>query len=73
MPDQEMLAAIASGPPTWTVCYAAQARVLGVMAAGVAFRALADAPLAMPTMLAVRPTSRGFASDALLAACRAIA
>ena len=62
--EQDMLAAIAAGPPTWTVYYAAQAAL--VAAAGVAFRA-PDPALLMPTLLAHT------GDDGLLAACRAVA
>jgi LysR substrate binding domain-containing protein len=65
--EQDLLAAIAAGPPTWTVYYAAQAEL--VAAAGVAFRA-PDPVLAMPTLLALRA---GDGLDALLAACRVVA
>jgi hypothetical protein len=64
-----MLAAIAAGPPTWTVYYAAQAEL--VAAAGVAFRAPEPA-LLMPTLLALAATPRAD-HDTLLAACRAVA
>jgi DNA-binding transcriptional LysR family regulator len=71
MDDQDMLATIAAGPPTWTVYYAAQAELLG--ARGVAFRELAPPGLHMPTMLAM-PAGDGAADlDALLGACRAVA
>jgi hypothetical protein len=73
MNDQDMLAAIAAGPPTWTVYYAAQAELLAPSAAGVAFRAVADPPLHMPTALATRAEPRRPDLDALLAACRAVA
>jgi DNA-binding transcriptional LysR family regulator len=70
MNDQDMLAAIATGPPTWT---APQADLLAPTAADVAFRRLAETALRMATVLArlsmpVRPEL-----DALLAACRAVA
>jgi len=72
MNDQDMLAAIAAGPPTWTVYYAAQAEALATPG-GVAFRTLAGPPLRMPKVLAV-PTGRlGPAAAALLAACQAVA
>jgi len=63
--EQDMLAALAGGPPTWTVYYAAQAEL--VAAPGVAFRPPEPA-LSMPTFLALRP-----GVDDLLAACRAVA
>jgi DNA-binding transcriptional LysR family regulator len=65
--EQDMLAAIAAGPPTWTVYYAAQAEL--VTAPGVAFRAT-DPALLMPTLLAL--PARGDGGE-LLAACRAVA
>ena len=74
MGDQEMLAAIAAGPPTWTVYYAAQAEGLAAAAPGVAFRA-PDPALAMPTLLAMprEPGPRAAMLDVLLHACRAVA
>jgi DNA-binding transcriptional LysR family regulator len=68
MNDQDMLAAIAAGPPTWTVYYAAQADALTTVP-GIAFRPLADPRPAMATVLATR------ASDARpeVAALRAAA
>ena len=74
MGDQEMLAAIAAGPPTWTVYYAAQAEGLAAVAPGVAFRA-PDPALAMPTLLAMprEPGPRAAVLDVLLHACRAVA
>ena len=64
-----MLAAIAAGPPAWTVYYAAQADTL--IAPGIAFRE-SQPPLHMPTLLAM-PTSSSRALDALLTACRSAA
>jgi DNA-binding transcriptional LysR family regulator len=71
MNDQDMLAAIATGPPTWTVYYAAQVAVLAGID-GVAFRSPAEPPLEMPTLLAV-PAGGSPLSEALVAACRAVA
>jgi DNA-binding transcriptional LysR family regulator len=71
MNDQDMLAAIATGPPTWTVYYAAQVAVLAGVD-GVAFRSPTEPPLAMPTLLAV-PAEGGPLREALVAACRAVA
>jgi DNA-binding transcriptional LysR family regulator len=71
--DKDMLAAIAGGSPTWTVYYAAQAEVIAGMAAGVAFRALVDPPLVMPTLLALPAARRDPAYDTLVGACRAVA
>jgi DNA-binding transcriptional LysR family regulator len=71
MNDQDMLAAIAAGSPTWTVYYASQAQLLH--ATGVAFRAVDEPPLRMPTQLAMLPEPSRPALDALLATCRAVA
>jgi DNA-binding transcriptional LysR family regulator len=70
--EQDMLAAIAAGPATWTVYYAAQAELLSAQGAGVAFVPI-DPPLRMPTSLALPAASRSPALDALLDACRAAA
>jgi DNA-binding transcriptional LysR family regulator len=66
--EQDMLAAIAAGPPSWTVFYAAQADALA--ATGIAFRE-PQPSLRMPTALAM-PATQTPALDALLAACRAL-
>jgi DNA-binding transcriptional LysR family regulator len=68
--DQDMLAAIAAGPPTWTVYYRAQAAALA--ATGVGFLD-PEPPLLMPTSLAVAADRPRPGVDALLAACRAVA
>ena len=68
--DQDMLAAIAAGPPTWTVYYRTQAAAIA--AAGVSFPD-PDPPLLMPTSLAVAGDRIRPGVDALLAACRTIA
>jgi DNA-binding transcriptional LysR family regulator len=73
MNDQDMLAAIAAGPPTWTVYYAAQAAVLADTTGGVAFRTPTEPPLEMPTLLATAAAGAAPALDALRAACRAVA
>jgi DNA-binding transcriptional LysR family regulator len=70
--DQDMLAAIGTGPATWTVYYTAQARMLTAQAAGVAFVAI-DPPLHMPTSLALPATGSSPVLQALLEACRAAA
>jgi DNA-binding transcriptional LysR family regulator len=70
MNDQDMLAAIASGAPSWTVYYAAQASLLSG-AAGVAFRP-SGPPLAMTTSLALRAQADGPVVEALLGACAAV-
>ena len=67
--EQDMLAAIAAGPPAWTVYYAAQAAALA--ATGIAFTEPQPA-LQMPTLLAM-PTTSSRALDALLSACRSAA
>jgi DNA-binding transcriptional LysR family regulator len=68
--DQDMLAAIAAGPPTWTVYYRTQAAALA--APGVRFLD-PDPPLVMPTGLAVAADRMRPGVDALLAACRTVA
>ena len=68
--DQDMLAAIAAGPPTWTVYYRTQAAAIA--AVGVSFL-YPDPPLLMPTSLAVAADRIRPGVDALLAACRTIA
>jgi DNA-binding transcriptional LysR family regulator len=68
--DQDMLAAIGTGPATWTVYYTAQARMLSAQGAGVAFVAI-DPPLHMPTSLALPATGSSPVILALLEACRA--
>jgi DNA-binding transcriptional LysR family regulator len=68
--DQDMLAVIATGPPTWTVYYRAQAAAIA--APGVRFLE-PQPPLHMPTSLAVAPDRRRASVDALLAACRTVA
>jgi DNA-binding transcriptional LysR family regulator len=68
--DQDMLAAIGTGPATWTVYYRAQAKMLSVRAAGVAFVTI-DPPLRMPTSLALPATGGSPALEALLEACHA--
>jgi DNA-binding transcriptional LysR family regulator len=72
MNDQDMLAAIAAGPPTWTAYYAGQAALLADAAGGVAFRTLTEPPLEMPTLLAMPGAGGAPALDALLAACCAV-
>jgi DNA-binding transcriptional LysR family regulator len=68
--DQDMLAAIAAGPPTWTVYYRTQ--VAAIAATGVSFRE-PEPPLLMPTSLALAADRVRPGLDALLAACRAVA
>ncbi|WP_394437271.1 LysR family transcriptional regulator [Streptomyces sp. SGAir0957] len=67
--DQDTLAAIASGRPSWTVYFASQAAVQP--AHRIAFRPFTDpagAP-SLPTYLAVRPDPPSRRLAALLAAC----
>lgn len=68
--DQDMLAAIGTGPATWTVYYTAQAKMLSARTAGVAFVGI-DPPLRMPTSLALPATGGLPALEALLEACHA--
>jgi DNA-binding transcriptional LysR family regulator len=70
MNDQDMLAAIGAGPPTWSVYYAPQTELLAAAPTAVAFRPLAP-PLRMPTLLAL-PAASDEHHAVLLAACRAI-
>jgi DNA-binding transcriptional LysR family regulator len=67
---ENVIAAIAAGPPTWTVLYEAHARMLHQTLA--AFR-LSDPPLVMPTALAVREDATSRALAPLLRACAAAA
>jgi DNA-binding transcriptional LysR family regulator len=70
--DQDTLAAIAVGEPTWTVYYEAQSKLLPV--GRVAFRRIGAPGLTMTTFLAIGSgvdTTAGPACD-LLAACRGI-
>ena len=68
--DQDTLAAIAVGEPTWTVYYEAQAQRLSV--SGIAFRRLCPPGLAMPTFLAIDANSPPIATAELLRACRGV-
>jgi DNA-binding transcriptional LysR family regulator len=68
--DQDMLAAIGTGPATWTVYYTAQAKMLSAQGAGVAFVAI-DPPLHLSTSLAMPAAGSSPAVQALLDACRA--
>ncbi|WP_331738213.1 LysR family transcriptional regulator [Streptomyces sp. NBC_01276] len=65
--DQDTLAAIAAGRPTWTVYYAAQAAIQP--APGVAFRPFTTPAPTVPTSLAVRPGPPSRDLAALLDAC----
>lgn len=66
--DQDTLAALGAGPPTWTVLYAPKARTLSAL--GVAFRPLRRR-LSMATLPAVRPGPPTAPVRALLDACAA--
>ncbi|MFJ3793218.1 LysR substrate-binding domain-containing protein [Kitasatospora sp. NPDC090091] len=68
--DQDTLAAIGTGRPSWTVFYASQAEVLPQ--GRTVFRAFAE-PLALQTFLAVRPTASARRLAPLLDACHSIA
>ncbi|MFI9366208.1 LysR substrate-binding domain-containing protein [Kitasatospora sp. NPDC053057] len=68
--DQDTLAAIGTGRPSWTVFYASQAAVLP--AGRTVFRPFAE-PLALQTYLAVRPSAPARRLAPLLEACRGIA
>lgn len=65
--DQDTLAAIGFGKPSWTVFYAPQAEQLPVP--GVVFRPLRDPAPAMRAYLAVRPDPPGAGLRALIEAC----
>ncbi|GAA0230523.1 LysR family transcriptional regulator [Actinomadura nitritigenes] len=67
--DQDTLAAIATGRPSWTVFYAAQAEILP--APRIAFRPL-DPPLSAQTYLAVRPAASARRLAPLLEACQGL-
>jgi hypothetical protein len=64
---QDTLAAIGTGPPSWTVVYAAHARLLP--APRVAFRPVGPPGLRMPTALAVSRSAPPACLPELLAAC----
>ncbi|MEV8093664.1 LysR substrate-binding domain-containing protein [Kitasatospora sp. NPDC085879] len=64
---QDTLAAVGSGPATWTVVYAENARMM--LPGRVAFRPLRTPRLALPTALAVRHGTRP--PRLLIDACRA--
>jgi DNA-binding transcriptional LysR family regulator len=67
--DQDTLAAIGFGKPSWTVFYAPQAEQLPVP--GVVFRPLRDPAPVMRAFLAVRPDPPGAGLRALIEACNA--
>ena len=70
--DQDMLAMIATGPPTWTVYYASEAALLARHASGISFRPLTDPVISMSVALALRAGRSQQALTALVAACRAV-
>ncbi|MFF4530131.1 LysR substrate-binding domain-containing protein [Streptomyces sp. NPDC001407] len=65
--DQDTLATIGYGKPSWTVLYAPYARQLAVP--GVVFRPLRDPAPSMPAFLAVRPDPPRAELRALIEAC----
>uniref|UniRef100_A0AAU2VHK6 LysR family transcriptional regulator n=1 Tax=Streptomyces sp. NBC_00003 TaxID=2903608 RepID=A0AAU2VHK6_9ACTN len=66
--DQDTLAAIATGKPSWTVFYAAQARYLPTVS--TVFRPFAPPGLIAETLLAVHPATPARRLAPLLDACR---
>ncbi|SFE81956.1 DNA-binding transcriptional regulator, LysR family [Actinacidiphila alni] len=66
--DQDTLAAIGTGKPTWTVFYAAKAAILPTTR--TVFRPFPPPPPALQTSLALRPTTSTRRLAPLLAACR---
>ncbi len=68
--DQDTLAAIGSGRPSWTVFYASQAEILPP-GRTVAFRSFTPPVPAMQTYLAVRPAAPASRLSPLLDACYA--
>jgi DNA-binding transcriptional LysR family regulator len=68
--DQDTLASIGYGPPSWTVFYAPHAEQLPVP--GVVFRPLRNPTPVMRTYLAVRPEPSGARLRALLDAVHAV-
>ncbi|WP_439679234.1 LysR substrate-binding domain-containing protein [Embleya sp. MST-111070] len=67
--DQDTLAAIGAGPPTWTVFYASKAAILSTTR--TVFRPFAAPVPTMQTYLAIRPDAPARRLAALLDACRA--
>ncbi|WP_167471901.1 LysR substrate-binding domain-containing protein [Nocardia arthritidis] len=65
--DQDTLAAIGNGKPSWTVFYAAKAEIL--YAPRIAFRPIVSPALTIQTYLAVRPSAAASRLAPLLAAC----
>ncbi|HUB38636.1 MAG TPA: LysR substrate-binding domain-containing protein [Streptosporangiaceae bacterium] len=70
--DQDMLAMITAGTPTWTVYYSSEAAVLAQHVNGVSFRLLTDPAISMPTALALRQGRSQQSLMALLAASRVV-
>lgn len=68
--DQDTLAAIGFGQPSWTVYYASMAA--GLSFPGVVFRPLRDPEPVMPTFLVVRPDPPRAELRALISACHAM-
>ncbi len=66
--DQDTLAAIATGPPTWTVFYASQAEI--TPAPGIAYVPFAGAELGVRTLFAVPLGRTSPHLPALVEACR---
>ncbi|HEU5008870.1 MAG TPA: LysR family transcriptional regulator [Jatrophihabitantaceae bacterium] len=66
---EHMLAALAVGPPTWTVIYEAHAR--SIRHASVSFRRT-DPPMSMATLLAVAESATTATVAPLLRACAAV-
>jgi DNA-binding transcriptional LysR family regulator len=65
---QETLAAFGAGTPGWTVMYEAHATQLTPRR--VTFRRLSEPHLSLPTLLAVRSSTPGPVTAALMASCR---
>ena len=66
--DQDTLAAIGTGPPSWTVFYAAQAEITPTTR--TVFRPFAEPVPTMPTLLAVRPSTPAHRLADLIGACQ---
>ncbi len=66
--DQDTLAAIGTGKPSWTVFYAAQAEI--TPAIRIVFRPFTDPVPVMPTLLAVRPNTPAHRLADLIGACQ---
>jgi hypothetical protein len=66
--DRDTLAAIGTGPPSWTVFYAAQAEITPTTR--TVFRPFAEPVPTMPALLAVRPSTPAHRLADLIAACQ---